>query len=120
VGGSERLRAEDLHDRPVGVLLGVARPERVLETIDARVVHTAAKRDHHYWDAEEVRSIAEEAKQKGAVALVTTGKDAVKLGFEIPALPLYSLRIETEILDRAVLDALLAPLFQRSDIGAIL
>jgi tetraacyldisaccharide 4'-kinase len=120
VGGSETLRADELRDRPVGVLLGVARPERILETIEARVVHSVAKRDHHFWAAAEVRSIAEEAKRKGAIALVTTGKDAVKIDFEVPALPLYSLRIETEILDRAQLEDLLAPLFQRSSFGAIL
>jgi tetraacyldisaccharide-1-P 4'-kinase len=120
LAGSESLGADALRDQPVGVLLGVARPERVLETIPARVVHSATRRDHHFWEAEEVRSIAEEARRKGAVALVTTGKDAVKIGFEVEALPLYRLRIETEILDRPSLDSLLGPLFQRSEFGAIL
>ncbi len=109
-----------LRAQPVGVLLGVARPERVLETIPARVVYSATRRDHHWWGAEEVRSLAEEAKRKGAVALVTTGKDAVKMSGAAPSLPLYALRSETEILDRSALEALLEPLFQRSGNGAIL
>ncbi len=120
LNGSEILGAGSLRDQPVGVLLGVARPERVLETIEARVVYAAERRDHHWWDPDEVRSLAEEAKRKGAVALLTTGKDAVKMGFEISALPLYVIRMETEMLDRSSIDGLLAPLFQPSDIGAIL
>jgi tetraacyldisaccharide 4'-kinase len=120
VDGTDWLDAEGLRDQPVGALLGVARPERVLETIPARVVYAATRRDHHWWGAEEVRSLAEEAKRKGAVALVTTGKDAVKMSGAAPSLPLYALRSETEILDRSALEALLEPLFQRSGNGAIL
>jgi tetraacyldisaccharide 4'-kinase len=107
LGGSERLGADAFRDQPVGALLAVARPERVLETIPARVVHCVTRRDHHFWEADEVRSIAEEAKRRGAVALVTTGKDAVKMGFDVSILPLHVLRIETEILDRSSLETLL-------------
>lgn len=108
--GSKALGAESFRDQPVGVLLGVARPERVLESIPARVVFTAARRDHHWWDPAEVRALSEEAKGKGAVALLTTGKDAVKMAFAavaVPAVPFYVIRIETEILDRSTLEALL-------------
>ncbi len=120
IDGSDTLGAGSLRDQPVGVLLGVARPERVLETLEARVVYAAERRDHHWWRADEVRALAEEAKRRGAVALLTTGKDAVKLGFEVSVLPVYVIRIETEILDRSSMDGLLAPLFQPSNIGAIL
>lgn len=97
--GSEALGAESLRGRPVGVLLGVARPERVLESIPADVVFRAIRRDHHWWGETEVRALAEEAKWRGAALLLTTGKDAVKMKFRT-ALPLYCIRIETEILDR--------------------
>jgi tetraacyldisaccharide 4'-kinase len=96
---SEALGAESLRGRPVGVLLGIARPERVLDSIPADVVFSAIRPDHHWWSEDEVRSLAEEAKRKGATLLLTTGKDAVKLTFRT-ALPLYAIRIETEILDR--------------------
>jgi tetraacyldisaccharide 4'-kinase len=111
--GSETLGAESFRDQPVGVLLGVARPERVLESIPARVVFSAMRRDHHWWDPAEVKAFSEKAKGKGAVALLTTGKDAVKMAFEpvaVPAVPLYVIRIETEILDRSTLEALFARL----------
>ena len=108
--GSEALGAESFRGRPVGALLGVARPERVLESLPAEVVFSALRRDHHWWDPAEVKALSEEAKRKGAVALLTTGKDAVKMGFApsaLPAVPLYVIRIETEILDRSALGGLL-------------
>jgi tetraacyldisaccharide 4'-kinase len=105
--GSEVLGPESFRGRPLGLLLGVARAERVLESIPAEVVFTAARRDHHWWDPAEVKALAEEAKRKGAVALLTTGKDAVKMASAPRSIPLYVLRIETEILDRPALAALL-------------
>ncbi len=105
--GSESLGAESFRGRKVGVLLGVARPERVLESIPADVVFTATRRDHHWWDPSEMKVLAEEAKRKGAVALLTSGKDATKMAFAPASVPLYVIRIETEILDSSVLAALL-------------
>ncbi|HEY7700137.1 MAG TPA: tetraacyldisaccharide 4'-kinase [Vicinamibacteria bacterium] len=104
--GSERLGAESFRGRPVALLLGVARPERIVESVPADVVFTAKRRDHHWWDAAEVKALAEEGKRQGAEALLTTGKDAVKMavpGAGALALPLYVIRIETEILDLSAL-----------------
>jgi tetraacyldisaccharide 4'-kinase len=105
--GSEALGPESFRGRPVGVLLGVARPEKVLESVPAEVVFTATRRDHHWWDPAEVKALAEEAKRSGAVALLTTGKDATKMAFAPDAVPLYVIRIETEVLDRKALRGLL-------------
>lgn len=105
--GLDSLGAESFRGRPVGVLLGVARPERVLESIPAEVVFTATRRDHHWWQPSEVNALAEEGKRRGAVALLTTGKDAVKMTAARTAVPIYVIRIETEILDRAALAGLL-------------
>jgi len=105
--GSETLEPESFRGRPVGALLGIARAERVLDSIPADVVFTAARRDHHWWDPGELKALSEEARRKGAVALLTTGKDAVKIASTPSAIPLYVIRIETEILDRTVLEALL-------------
>lgn len=98
----------------VGVLLAVARPERVFETLGPKVsvVLRALRPDHYWWELREVRKLAAEAERKGAKALLTTGKDAVKmLGLRESggrlALPLYAIRIETEVLDRSALSALL-------------
>jgi tetraacyldisaccharide 4'-kinase len=105
--GSELLGAESFRGRPVGALVGVARPERVLESIPAEVVFTATRRDHHWWKPSEVAALAEEGKRRGAEALLITGKDAVKMAAAGTAIPIYVIRIETEILDRAALAGLL-------------
>ena len=103
-----RLGLGDLRDEAVGVLLGVARPERVLESLPARSVLRALRADHHEWTDAEVHALAEEARSKGAKALLTTGKDAVKMTSARPALPIHVLGVETEILDEETFSSLLA------------
>jgi tetraacyldisaccharide-1-P 4'-kinase len=96
----------------VGVAVGLARPERVLETLRARVVCFETRRDHFNWTRRELAKVAERAHSRGAEVLLTTGKDAAKI---IPllqadrrplALPVYEIGVETEILDLEILDAL--------------
>lgn len=105
----DSLDARAFREETVSLALGVARPERVLESLDAHVAHVVARRDHHRWSEAELRGIVDEAKVKGARALLTTGKDAVKMSFpDSVALPVYRIDVETEILDLAVLRGLLA------------
>ncbi len=105
----DSLDARAFREETVSLALGVARPERVLESLDAHVAHVVARRDHHRWSEAELRGIVDEAKVKGARALLTTGKDAVKMSFpESVALPVYRIDVETEILDLTVLRGLLA------------
>jgi tetraacyldisaccharide 4'-kinase len=94
------LAAESFRDQPVGLALGIARPERVREDIDAHVVHVATRRDHHHWSDAELRKTLDGAKASGATALLTTGKDAVKMALPTPTvIPVYRIDVETEILD---------------------
>jgi tetraacyldisaccharide 4'-kinase len=99
----------------VGVLLGIARPERVLESLPARAVFRSLRADHHWWSAGEVAALVVEARKKGAVALLTTKKDAVKMGFlseEKPLpLPIFAIVHEAEIVDRSKLEELLASVY---------
>jgi len=105
----DSLDARAFREETVSLALGVARPERVLESLDAHVAHVVARRDHHRWSEAELRGIVDEAKVKGARALLTTGKDAVKMSFpDSVALPVYRIDVETEILDLAALRDLLA------------
>lgn len=105
----ERLEPGAFHGSPVGVALGVARPERILESLDADVVQLTARRDHHRWRESELRDIARSASARGARALLTTGKDAVKMSLNAPMpLPVYRIDVETEVLDAEALRALLA------------
>ncbi len=105
----QRLEADAFHGVPLGVAVGIARPERVREGLDAEIVHFEVRRDHHPWREAELREIADAAKAKGARALLTTGKDSVKMSFpaSLP-LPIYRIDVATEILDLETLKNLLA------------
>jgi tetraacyldisaccharide 4'-kinase len=105
------LEARAFEGARLGLAVGIARPERVGESLGSNVniVYFIARRDHHRWRESELREIAQEAKAKGAVALLTTGKDAVKMPLPSPMpLPVYRIDIETEILDLENLETLLA------------
>ena len=94
------------------IFAAIARPDRIESGLDARLVHTAFARDHHRFSASELRAIRDRAAGEGAVALLTTGKDAVKLEPDDElvsgTLPVYRIDIETELLDSDRLQELLA------------
>jgi tetraacyldisaccharide 4'-kinase len=68
--------------------------------------------DHHVYTGEEIQQLVAEARRKGAAALLTTQKDAVKFSRNwTPQLPLLACEIETKIpaaeeFERTVLDYL--------------
>jgi tetraacyldisaccharide 4'-kinase len=61
--------------------------------------HARAFADHHRYTQRDVREIEDEARRAGAVALVTTAKDAVKLRALRFELPCFEVEIELEIDD---------------------
>lgn len=87
---------------PVLALAGIARPERFFDDL-ARAGHTVVRTrtfpDHHAFSASDVAQVIADAMSAGAVAIVTTEKDAVRLeglvGSDMPfyAVPL-TLRVE--------------------------
>jgi tetraacyldisaccharide 4'-kinase len=105
--GVESAGPDVFRGQPVGLLAGVARPERILDSLPAQIVHRTLRPDHHPWKRDELSSISREARRQGAIALLTTGKDAVKMSFAELALPLYAIRMEAEIVDLDVLERLL-------------
>lgn len=85
-----------LAGRRVVAVAAIARPERFLASLEglgARIVATVLRRDHHRYDAGDLREIA--AAASSADLVVTTEKDLVKLG-SVPGMvgPLRALRIE--------------------------
>jgi tetraacyldisaccharide 4'-kinase len=56
--------------------------------------------DHHIYDQRDVDLLIREAKRRGAKSLITTAKDAVKLGLLVFELPCYVLEIEISIDDK--------------------
>ena len=98
-------------DAPVAAFCGIARPEQFfagLETGGLRVAVRKAFPDHHGYSARDLEGLTAAARAAGAIALITTEKDQVRLGglwsrFE-EAVPLKTagLRVEIEDEDQAV------------------
>lgn len=67
---------------PVFAVAGIARPERFFDDLRAsgsHVVGTMTFPDHHAFDSADLAAIVRTASEKGAAAVVTTEKDAVKM-----------------------------------------
>ena len=94
---------EALSGRDVVLLAGIARPQRVvqsLEALGARVVRVQAHPDYHRFTASELAAARAAAKEAGAL-LVTTEKDCERLPDGFDAL---APRLEVQVVDG--LDAL--------------
>ncbi len=102
---------------PAGKLIafaGIARPEKLYETLEALgadVLDLYSFADHHVFTEEELNSLAELAKERGAT-LITTEKDHVRL---TPAWrdKVATLPVAARFADEAALDRLLAPIVSR-------
>lgn len=114
LGGGAGEAPENLRDRDVGLLAGIANPSafrRTLEALGARVVAERRFPDHHRYRASDLRGIVREAP-----LWVTTEKDASKLlprfvkGSDVRVL---SITLEVEDASR-VLDWLEARIAQRA------
>jgi tetraacyldisaccharide 4'-kinase len=67
---------------PVIAVAGIARPERFWQALEAQgwcVASRLAFRDHHPFRRRDIEAIARTAREAGAVGVLTTGKDAVRL-----------------------------------------
>jgi tetraacyldisaccharide 4'-kinase len=73
--------------RRVVAVAGIARPSRFFAALRQQGYDVAAQmsfRDHHWFTPRDVARIAAAARASGADAVVTTAKDAVRLGSELP------------------------------------
>ena len=89
-----------LQGASVGAFCGIGNPAsffNYLQREDCRVVFTQAFSDHHVYQQAEIDTLLDRAKTHGAKALVTTAKDAVKLGAIDISLPCYVLDIKISI-----------------------
>ena len=102
--------AMGLAGREVIAFAGIGRPEKFFDTLralGAEVIETEAFPDHHAFTPREIAGLQGRAKRRGA-ALVTTEKDAVRLGPAAEQLLTLPVRLALE--DEASLAALLAAL----------
>jgi len=76
----------------VFVLAGIARPERFLSDITAvgwQIVGTLIFRDHHQFTPRDIQRLAAAAKAAASAVVLTTEKDAVRLGgYTIDGIPI--------------------------------
>lgn len=93
-------------DGPIAAFCGIARPEQFfagLESAGLQLVVKKAFRDHYDYTEQVVDWLAQQARSAGATALITTEKDAVRMGklpSRVPAsLPLKSARLNLVIED---------------------
>ncbi|MCC6336108.1 MAG: tetraacyldisaccharide 4'-kinase [Myxococcales bacterium] len=92
----EQRPVESLRGRAVVLLAGIARPERVVRTLEAlgaRIAHVHAYVDHHAFSRMELEKAQATARKHGAL-LVTTEKDRERLPDGLDAL---ALRVELEV-----------------------
>jgi len=87
---------------PLAAFCGIGNPQSFFKQLmDGRysVVNTRQFPDHHRYTQSDVDSMAEDALSRGASALITTAKDAVKLGTLHIPMPCYVLEIKIQLDD---------------------
>ena len=99
----ERLPLEWLAGKYVGAISGIARPESFEEKLTALGVHleiSSRFADHHRFSTEELQEFIDRCLRRDLDCIVTTEKDSVRFPyqFENPAIPIYYLRVEIDIL----------------------
>ncbi len=85
-------------DGPIAAFCGIARPGQFfagLEAKGSKLVLRRAFSDHHRYSAADLEKLAAEARAAGATALITTEKDAVRIGPSPQTLHGLPLRIVT-------------------------
>jgi tetraacyldisaccharide 4'-kinase len=90
----------------VGAFCGIGNPDsffQLLQREDYSLTYQRSFRDHHNFTQTDIDQILREAQGKGAQALLTTAKDAVKLRSLTFSLPCYAAEIEIEIENAEIL-----------------
>jgi tetraacyldisaccharide 4'-kinase len=108
----EKRPVESLRGMRVLAFAGLARPQSFFSdvaAVGAQVVATRAFADHHPYSVSDMRDLARRAEESGALALVTTEKDAVRMPPPPPGMaPVHVLRLRLVPDDPAALLRLLA------------
>jgi tetraacyldisaccharide 4'-kinase len=85
---------------PIAGFCAVGNPHsffKLLEQYGYDVVFRKQFADHHFYNARDLQSLENEARNAGAFGLITTAKDAVKLSSQSFSLPCYVMEVELQI-----------------------
>ena len=99
-------------NQALAAFCGIGNPDAFFHQLRAErfdVRHQASFRDHYKYSQADVDRVTEQAKAKGAQALITTAKDSVKLHSLHFELPCYVAQIKVEIADGTKLLKLIEP-----------
>lgn len=98
----ERADLSLVRNRPVASLSAIAQPESFensLINLGANLVYSKRFADHHRFTQQEILNVINRSKLRGAGAIITTQKDAVRLTkLDRRDLPIYFMRVEIRIL----------------------
>ena len=98
----ERKELAHLQGLEIGAVSGIAAPkgfEDELVRLGAKVLYHKRYADHHRYSQQELLDVINRSLARGAKAIVTTEKDAVRFPMvERRDLPIYFLRVEIELL----------------------
>ena len=101
----ERLPLNALQGMKVSALSGIAAPrgfEETIERLGGELVYRKRYADHHRYTQQEILDLINNSRDRGADAIITTEKDAVRLPWvERCDIPMYYLRVEIELLSGA-------------------
>jgi len=98
----------------VGAFCAVGNPSSFFENLRELGYELGLERafaDHHVYSQSEIEELNQLAKQTGAMALITTAKDAVKLKGMAFSLPCYVLEIEININEAGQFSRLIGEVF---------
>ncbi|MGH9874241.1 MAG: tetraacyldisaccharide 4'-kinase [Pyrinomonadaceae bacterium] len=102
----ESVTRDSLVDQSVAAFCGVGNPDSFFNQLRREGYTPAATRafaDHHNYNQSDLDRLVNDAKAHGAVGLITTAKDALKLASLKLELPCYVLEIKISIDDDAAL-----------------
>jgi tetraacyldisaccharide 4'-kinase len=99
----EPISVEEVHARKVAAFCGIGNPRAFLADLRRwgfNVIAEDAFPDHHVYTGEEIQRLVENAGKRGAAALLTSQKDAVKFPRNwAPQLPILACEIIAQITD---------------------
>ncbi|RKZ28772.1 tetraacyldisaccharide 4'-kinase [bacterium] len=94
--------ASTLIGKKIFVACGIARPERLVETVKSlggNIVGQLFFRDHAFFRINQVGAVINEAENTGADVIITSQKDAVRIS-ELNPPDMFALAIRTEIAEK--------------------